>query len=606
MLFSSTPETGFVLGKVEMSVAFEVDAKSSSKQGGGDMTFAVSGKLAFAYPCNLGDAVSGEAKLNANVPDTLDVKDLVIAVVYNCGENLPADTARLVVTGSTTEGIEVGKVPGKVTLRPLRFGASVFFTEDAAGVADTHFAGVVSGSVATEVGSAAVGADVAFAFDTRDGSWEAATAMAYTTEKLNATLNLAHASSCREAGTAGSGSLSVAFGEADVLQAQASVLKRCGKYAIASPVYEMHARVTSAKIQMSDAVALSLSDVGVSFVSSSCAFGADCASAKFAEFLWKGNVTASAVLDIAAVAGDSSSSSDSKEDDVMANVKLTTTLQFSVENNVPKFEDLSVIGTFAHSKGDLELSGSVAVHLPCPDDLSGNLFTGSVKIGFKSQSVKVVNGHGVLAYKCRGGVMALIGSADKIIAGPATFTDVSMEFNIANMRTFDGNVFGTIDVSLLSSSVKLPAEALKGAAASPPGGKDDSPTPRSSVLFSSTPETGFVLGKLTINVGFAYQTKDGQLAITQGILAYVHPCETGETASAKATLDANMPGKLVVKDFAMSVLYACGDLTADQPRWTVSGETTAGVKVVSATVNPFQMNAYVYNTAGPVVYSHHS
>jgi hypothetical protein len=38
---------------------------------------------------------------------------------------------------------------------------------------------------------------------------------------------------------------------------------------------------------------------------------------------------------------------------------------------------------------------------------------------------------------------------------------------------------------------------------------------------------------------------------------------------AEAALNAAVPGALDVQDFAVSVVYACGDLSADTPRWSL-------------------------------------
>jgi hypothetical protein len=134
---------------------------------------------------------------------------------------LMAGKPRLGVRGSTAAGVKVGAA----TLKPFSIGASVY-TQDTDGSEGTFFAGIVTGSVEAEVGGAdggGIAAEASFAFDTRGGgSWEVAAKMSYTSENLNATLQLASASECRESGTAGTGSLEIAFGEG-----KASLVGRC-------------------------------------------------------------------------------------------------------------------------------------------------------------------------------------------------------------------------------------------------------------------------------------------------------------------------------------------------------------------------------------------
>jgi hypothetical protein len=223
------------------------------------------------------------------------------------------------------------------------------------------------------------------------------------------------------------------------------------------------------------------------------------------------------------------------------------------------------------------------------------VFEGDVKVGFKSSAVQIVNGAGSVRYMC-GGAVLLNASADIVRAGPAALTNVRilLTFGTAQagsaggaplMKSFYGSIVGTIDFSTLSSK-ELPAEALSsGSGGSGSKTAAVGATPESVIDFKSDLATDFRLKvvKLTVNIGFGYATDEGEFTV-KGLMAFTYPCLVGDTASAVATLDANMPGKLVVKAFDIGVVYVCGVLAADRPRWTITGETTAGVEVAGATV----------------------
>ena len=121
------------------------------------------------------------------------------------------------------------------TMKPFKLHAHVFTNVRQPGSASTGVSGIVSGAVDAAAGGGALATQVSFGFDTRDGSWSAAAELSFTSERITATAVIAASSACAEAGTLGTGTLSIAFGEAgsSSLKADVTVVKRCGEWAAA-------------------------------------------------------------------------------------------------------------------------------------------------------------------------------------------------------------------------------------------------------------------------------------------------------------------------------------------------------------------------------------
>ena len=135
------------------------------------------------------------------------------------------------------------------------------------------FGGVLSGEVALDasvggVGAGAVEGIVSFGFDTRDGSWSAATTMRFTSEMVNATAVVAANSGCTEAGTLGSGSISMTFGGegSSNLNAGVTCVKRCGAWAKQYGSMIVKANVSKSKIVLEDNLVLNLNNIDLKLV----------------------------------------------------------------------------------------------------------------------------------------------------------------------------------------------------------------------------------------------------------------------------------------------------------------------------------------------------
>ena len=275
---------------------------------GSGMSFALKGSFGLTYPCETGEKVSGDAILTAKMPGGVSVSDMTVKVAYACGE-LGADTPRWSFAMSSDEGIAVGDT----TLKPFTIGASVFSGTNTSG---TAFAGAVSGSGFTSSG---LSADVGFTFDTRDGSWEAVASVEYNSEKLNMKLALGSASACKEAGTRGSGSVSVVIGESSV-KGSGSVLQRCGEWAELQGTYTLSAALEEAVITAGSAAVITLSDVTLDLVSLP---GIYPASASLRDMDWRGSIAGVATLSLTKRGGEDEDSA------FTAGMQLTAAMQVS-------------------------------------------------------------------------------------------------------------------------------------------------------------------------------------------------------------------------------------------------------------------------------------
>ena len=147
------------------------------------------------------------------------------------------------------------------------------------------------------------------------------------------------------------------------------MLKRCGEWAAAAPVYDIAAAITHAEIKPGGGgVTVVLTDVRVALLSTQCTTsGVDgCASAKFGDLDWNGKASADAALKITGA-----------DDSIMAAVKLTAKLDFSVVGGSPVFGSLGIDGEFHYSDDALELSGTVKVAVPCQ---AGGLLITSIRL----------------------------------------------------------------------------------------------------------------------------------------------------------------------------------------------------------------------------------
>ena len=322
------------------------------------------GSVGFAYPCETGDRAYGQATMSFKKPDVTDVSDIDMKVSYACGD-IASDQPRWTVTGSTSIGIAVGSV----TLNPLKFSVFAF---DGAGDGDgepqTEFTGIISGVVDVDTGStASPGAEVGFAFDTRDKSWSASTGLGFESDNINATLQMQSSSGCSHKGTSGAGALSVRFFGGSTAEGTASVLKRCGEYAAKDGAYALRAALSTAVMRVTEGVSITLFDVSVSMDSEpSSAQQQD--SLSMLSIDWTGRMTAGASLSAAGSGSSSSSRSSSSSDEgLMASLTLSANMTFAVASGEVKFGTLALRGDFAYacSNNALVLSGSVNLAVPC-------------------------------------------------------------------------------------------------------------------------------------------------------------------------------------------------------------------------------------------------
>jgi len=510
------------------------------------------GSVGFAYPCETGDRAYGQATMSFKKPDVTDVSDIDMKVSYACGD-IASDQPRWTVTGSTSIGIAVGSV----TLNPLKFSVFAF---DGAGGGDgdgepqTEFTGIISGVVDVDTGStASPGAEVGFAFDTRDKSWSATTGLGFESDNINATLQMQSSSGCSHKGTSGAGALSVRFFGGSTAEGTASVLKRCGEYAAKDGAYALRAALSTAVMRVTEGVSITLFDVSVSMDSEpSSAQQQD--SLSMLSIDWTGRMTAGASLSAAGSGSSSSSRSSSSSDEgLMASLTLSANMTFAVASGEVKFGTLALRGDFAYacSNNALVLSGSVNLAVPCQpsneNETGTNMVEGEVRVNVRSGSVVIAGARAALTYGCGTGAVKVFGSVASVAVGPVNLTGVKFNFIFADARMsdFTGAIAGTVDVTSLSVGGFVSSD-----------GPAATTTPESSVTLSRTAADGFQVGKLIVNLGIALRGEvDGggggsgesrnQSWALNGTLRFVHPCGAGETISGAVTLNAHVDGSLV-------------------------------------------------------------
>jgi len=509
---------------------------------------------------------------------------MAIQLTYACGD-LAEDVPRWSFSGASHEGITMGEA---TEVKPFAISAAVY--DSVPGMPGSHFAGVVSGSVAHSSGAGAV---VGFSFDTRDGSWEAAVAMSFESADLNATLRVQSGSACKEDGTRGSGTVSMKIGESSVVAGTASVLKRCGEFAAAWGLYLVDVAVDKAVIDAGRSATVKLTHIKASIASSPAVTHP---SASFTDLVWVGTVGGVAELLLADAGGAQ----------LVSSMRLTAAMTYTVNKGAFSLGSLNVAGRFEHSDGALQMSGDVTLTVPC--EAGQPMVAGEVSFDvLGGGAVTVIGGRGTFSYACGGGLISLDASADGIwIAGAVQLTDAkaAVVFKGASLSAFTAHASGTVDVSTAGfvpgvAQIAPPSAQLGDDATTP--SVSTTTTPSSSLTFfkKAGATEGISLGEVVVNVGLNLASSaDVALAFSAvGSLGFVYPCGLGRRAYGAALLNGNVPDVLELKDFSVGVQYNCGELPESTPRFTASGSTTEGIVVGGGVVQPFALAVSVYSAS---------
>jgi len=149
------------------------------------------------------------------------------------------------------------------------------------------------------------------------------------------------------------------------VRGSATVVKRCGQYAESHGLYSLEAKVSSAIFQIGASSTVTMEDAVVSLDSDSTGD----ASASFSDLAWRGKVSGSAALNLPGVGDVSGNSDDDAQGGGLAgSLKLTVAMTYTVEGGEFKFEGLVADGVFDYSSDALEMSGDVALTVPCARD----------------------------------------------------------------------------------------------------------------------------------------------------------------------------------------------------------------------------------------------
>jgi hypothetical protein len=230
--------SGFHLRGLGLKAKFQIESVPEEKSA----YFRVKGQAEFNYPCRKGDRIGAEAFLTVRVGEEFNMTDFYLGVYFYCGET-SIDEPRLHAWGRTTSPVTFVK---GFTLDAFHIDM-LAYKNGTAEDSEWFVSGSVGGKIMVALdGNAEIGAEIAFMFDTRSGTWAIAASIDFTSPSVNATLKVGHSTECTAAGSFLRGELSIALADG-YLEGEAYGVKNCGQYVHEKGAFEIHVGVPYAE-----------------------------------------------------------------------------------------------------------------------------------------------------------------------------------------------------------------------------------------------------------------------------------------------------------------------------------------------------------------------
>ena len=541
---------GLEVGKIEMRADFTFEAKSAG------MSFTVDGSFSITLPCETGEQMSGTATFSAVASGKFEASDLKASVVYNCG-NTTADQPRWSLEVASSAPIMLGSKQ----VSELFISASSFSSGGLTGV----LYGAVEGAGA-----------VSYAFDTRDNSWEVGVSFEYSSKLATASIMFAHANTCKEEGTVGSGTLAISLGDGGKLEGSVSAQKRCGEFAERDGVYNITSRVAG-DVSFNSGVTVHVKEAVLSLRSGPESVNAstDTAAAPgFGTYMWEGDVQVGLVqIDIQAIG---------------MTLSGTAEVGFTVDNGVPSIGDVSAEVGLEYRNGPVVLTGRVQVNLPCGSKAGAPMLMGNLSLDMTTDLTTVKGATAKMVYDCTTAQLLVRASVEHAAVGVATMKDVQISLDMSGpkLRYFTGEISASID----SFGELMPTGLPNLDAVEAP--------PSSFVVSLAKDVSGFRVGKIQGSVLVSKKIKGPQLADQHfsftGTLDFTYPCVAGESLTGSLLFSGVVSDRFQFDGLNASIVYYCGDIGSGHPRLAIDMDIGDGARLAGLQVKSMHLSARAF------------